>query len=106
MSRTLPGLEYITGPVPRRYQLSPLRALTLEAVEEHIVELNDIIVAISGDLMRVQGADDETPKVYNHMDFNYNRATNLADPLADQDAVTKGFLRRYLKDILGVDILK
>ena len=96
-------IEDLTEIAPKLYALNPLREHSFEAVEEHLVELNDIIVSIAKDLSRVEGRDDETPKIYNDMDFNRKRATNLRDPVDDQDAVTLNYFRRWLDRYLDKD---
>ena len=99
-------LEEIESPeeaAPKRYALNPLREHSFDAVEEHLVELNDIIVSISKDLSRIEGRDEETPKIHNDMDFNSKRATNLRDPVDDQDAVTLNYLRRWLERYIEKD---
>lgn len=93
----LEEVEDLAEIAPKRYALNPLREHSFEAVEDHLVELNDIIVSISKDLSRIEGLDDETPKIHNDMDFNRKRATNLRDPVDDQDAVTLNYFRRWLE---------
>ena len=93
----LEEIEDLTEIAPKRYALNPLRDHSFEAIEDHIVELNDIIVSIAKDLSRIEGRDEETFKIYNDMDFNKKRATNLRDPVDDQDAVTLNYFRRWLE---------
>jgi hypothetical protein len=47
---------------------------------------------------RLYGLEDSTPIIYNNMNFNTKRAMNLQDPQDDQDAVTLGYLRRWLSE--------
>ena len=65
-----------------------MREHSFEAVEDHVIDLHDIIQGISEDLIRIQGQDAQTPRIHNDMDFNTNRARNLSDPVEMQDAVT------------------
>ena len=95
------ALEHIDEQAPKRYAVSPLREHTFDAVEEHILELHDIISSISKDLQRMEGRDGETPKLYNDMNFNRKRATNLLDPAEDQDAVTLAYLKRWFSAYLA-----
>lgn len=87
--------------VPRRYDISPLREHSFEAVEDHIIELHDIIRNISDDLIRITGQDEQKPKLYNDMNFNQNRARNLKDPKEMQDAVTLRYLKRWFDAYLA-----
>jgi len=88
-------LTVTTSAIARRYEISPLREHTFEAVEDHVVDLHDIIQGISEDLIRLQGQDSQTPRIHNDMDFNANRAMNMRDPVEMQDAVTLRYLKRW-----------
>jgi hypothetical protein len=89
-------VQHLVEDIPRSYQISPLREHSFEAVEEHIVELHDVLISLTQDINRVYGLDGENPIVHSDMNFNTQRATNLKDPVGDQDAVTLNYLRRWL----------
>jgi len=56
---------------------------------------------MSEDLIRMSGQDGQTPKIYNDMNFNTNRAKNLKDPVEGQDAVTLNYFNRWLERYLA-----